>query len=197
MTSAQELISHGVVGRGPEGPLYLVLRPHQRSQSNSALRWRPAAPIRCAATPARDAPGRQSNQTADERARAESPALFLRAAPWRNESPCAVQSGFEGARLQACRSCHSSSPALANEGLRIGRNCESPQRLKPNPLRAAYGTAEAVPFQRHLLRSHCSQLHFYLFHLCLLHFCLLHFSLLDSTYPDLFRLPACTASPSA
>src|SRR5579862_7461642 len=101
MTSAPELISYGVAGRGPEGLLYLVLRLPRRSQSNSALRSKPAARIHRGGVGERDTPGRQSIRTAAFHAREESPALFLRAVPWHNEGPCAKRNaGFEAARLQ-------------------------------------------------------------------------------------------------
>src|ERR1035438_8704046 len=54
---------------------------------------------------------------------------------------------FEGARLQPCHSLLPFMVALATEGFRVRRECDSPRGLKPNSFSAPNGTAEAVPLQ--------------------------------------------------
>src|ERR1035437_9168951 len=54
-------------------------------------------------------------------------------------------SHFEGARLQPCRHVCVGSWASAPEGIRTSCQHRSPSVAKAAILRAAYGTAEAVP----------------------------------------------------
>jgi len=56
-------------------------------------------------------------------------------------------SRFEGARLQPCRYVGVESWASAPEGIRTSFQPRSPSVAKATMMRAAYGTAEAVPLQ--------------------------------------------------